>query len=167
MIKRHWAPGLYCRCINLVGISGKQTGLSFRKASLNVSPRIENNQHFCKSLITEAKKTILIEEYGKPTSHAGQMTARPFKKYNENGDPDTGKKFVTSLKEGRRKRWSEEIAALDFTHSSRRAWSLLRKLGVATHSQRQSPKVTANELAHQLGFLNGSVKKDRKQGKTY
>ena len=71
---------------------------------------------------------------------------------------------MTSLKEGRCKRWSEEMAALDFTHSSRRAWSLLRKLGGATHSKRQQPKVTANEVAHQL-LLNGSVKKDRKQAK--
>ena len=87
-----------------------------------------------------------------------------FKKYKESGDPDTGKKLMTSLKEGRCKRWSEEMAALDFTHSSRRAWSLLRKLGGATHSKRQQPKVTANEVAHQL-LLNGSVKKDRKQAK--
>ena len=71
---------------------------------------------------------------------------------------------MTSLKEGRCKRWSEEMAALDFTHSSRRAWSLLRKLGGATHSKRQQPEVTANEVAHQL-LLNGSVKKDRKQAK--
>ena len=71
---------------------------------------------------------------------------------------------MTSLKEGRCKRWSEEMAALDFTHSSRPAWSLLRKLRGATHSKCQLPKVTANEVAHQL-LLNGSVKKDRKQAK--
>ena len=71
---------------------------------------------------------------------------------------------MTSLKEGRCKRCSEETAALDFTHSSRLAWRLLRKLGGATHSKRQQPKVTANEVAHQL-LLNGSVKKDRKQAK--
>ena len=87
-----------------------------------------------------------------------------FKQYKENGDPDTSKKLMTSLKEGRCKRWSEETAALDFTPSSRRAWSLLRKLGGATHSKRQRPKVTANEVAQQL-LLNDYVKKDRKQVK--
>ena len=56
------------------------------------------------------------------------------------------------------------MAALDFTHSSRQAWSLLRKLGGATHGKRQQPKVTANEVAHQF-LLNGSVKKDHKQTK--
>ena len=71
---------------------------------------------------------------------------------------------MTSLKEGRCKRWSEEMAALDFTHLSRRAWSHLRKLGGATHNKRQQPKVTANEVAHQL-LLNGSVTKDHKQAK--
>ena len=71
---------------------------------------------------------------------------------------------MTSVKEGRCKRWSEEMATLDFTHSSRRVWSLLRKLGGATHSKRQQPKVTANEVAHQL-LLNGYVQKVRKQVK--
>ena len=56
------------------------------------------------------------------------------------------------------------MAALDFTHSSRRAWSLLRKLGGATHNKRQQRNVTANEVAHQL-LLNGSAKKHRKQAK--
>ncbi len=85
-----------------------------------------------------------------------------FKQYKENGDPDTGTKLMTSLKERRCKRWSEEMAALDFTHSSRRSWRLLRKLGGATHSKRQQSNLTANEVAHQL-LLNGSVKKNRKQ----
>ena len=56
------------------------------------------------------------------------------------------------------------MAALDFTQSNIRAWSLLRKLGGATHSKRQQPKVTANKIAHQL-LIKGSVKKDRKQPK--
>ena len=56
------------------------------------------------------------------------------------------------------------IILLPFTHSSRRAWSLLGKLGGATHSRRQQPKVTANEAAHQY-LLNGSIKKDREQAK--
>ena len=86
--------------------------------------------------------------------------------YKESGDPDTGKMLMTSMKEGRCKRWSEEMAALDFTHSSRRACHLLRKLGGATHRKLQQPKVTANKVAHQL-LLNGSVKKDRKQANTY
>ena len=71
-----------------------------------------------------------------------------------------------SLQEGRCNRWSDEIAELDCTHSSRRAWNLLRKLGGATHSKRQQPKVTANEIAHQL-LLNVSVKKERRQANTY
>ena len=41
-----------------------------------------------------------------------------FKKYKESGNPDTGKKLMTSLKEGICKQWSEEMAELDFTHSS-------------------------------------------------
>ena len=99
---------------NLTGISGKQTGLSLRKASLEVS--IEYHR-------------------GVKTTNASANLSSPI---------------------------NEEMAALDSTHSGRRAWSLLRKLGGATHSKRQQPKVTVNEVAHQL-LLNGSVKKARKQ----
>ena len=153
---------------NLAGISGKQTGLSLQRASLKVSiayhPRSKNYQRFCKLVITKAKKYI---PRGVRNSYIPCWTNESeilFKQYTDNGDPDTGKKLMTSLKEGICKRWSEEMAALDFTHSSRRAWSLLRKLGGATHSIRQHRKVTANEVGHQL-LLNGFVKKDRKQAK--
>ena len=126
-----------------------------------ISPRSENYQRFCKLVITKAKQYI---PRGVRKSYIPCWTNESealFTKYKESGDPDTGKKLLTSLKEGR---WSEEMAALDFTHSSRRAWNLLRKLGGATHSKRQRPKVTANEVEHRL-ILNGSVKKDRKQAK--
>ena len=115
------------RCRNLAGISGKQTGLSLRKASMKsihrIPPRSENYQRFCKLIITKAKKYI---PRGVRKSYIPCWTNESealFKKYKESGDPDTGKKLMMPLKEGRCKRWSEEMAALDFTHSSRRAWT--------------------------------------------
>ena len=129
-----------------------------------ISPRSENYQRFCKRVITKAKTYI---PRGVRKSYIPCWTNESealFTKYKLNGDPDTGKKLLASLKEGRCQRWSEEMAALDFTHSSRRAWILLRKLGGATHSKHQQPKVTANEVEHRL-ILNGSVKKHRKQAK--
>ena len=130
----------------------------------HIPPRSENYQPFCKLVITNAKKYIprgVRKSYIPCWTNENEAL---FKQYNENGDPDTGKELMKSLKEGRSQRWSEEMAALDSTHSSRRAWSLLRKLGGATHSKHQQPKVAANEVAHQL-LLNGSVKKDRLQVK--
>ena len=86
-----------------------------------IPPRSENYQRFCKLIITKAKKYI---PRGVRKSYIPCWTNESealFKKYKESGDPDTGKKLMTSLKEGRCKRWSEELAALDFTHSNRRA----------------------------------------------
>ena len=123
-----------------------------------IPPRSENYQ----LIITKDKKYI---PRGVRKSYITCWTNESealFNKYKESGDPDSGKKLMTSLKEGRCKRWSEEMAAPDFTHSSRRAWSLLRKLGGATHSKRQQPMVTANEVAHQL-LLHGSATKDTTQ----
>ena len=129
-----------------------------------IPPPSENYQRLCKLIITKAKKYI---PRGVRKSYIPFWTNESdalSKKYKESGDPDTGKKLMASLKEGICKRWSDEMAALDFTHSSRRAWSLLRRLGGATHSKRQQPKITANDVAHQL-LRNGSVKKDRNQAK--
>ena len=166
LLRSAWTYQQSRRCKNLAGISGKKNWHEFGKSiaeSINrIPPRSENYQRFCKLVITKAKKYI---PRGVRKSYIPCWTNESealFKQYKENGDPDTGKKLKTSLKEGRCERCSEEMAALDFTHSSIRAWSLLRKLGEATHSKRQQPKVTANEVAHQL-LLNGSVKKDRKQ----
>ena len=139
---------------------------SIAESIYRIPPRSEYHQRFCKLVITKANKYI---PRGVRKSYIPCWTDESealFKKYKESGDPDTGKKLMTSLKEGRCKRWSEEMAELDFTHSNRRAWSLLRKLGGATHNKRQLPNITAHEVAHQLLF-NGSVKKDRKLANTY
>ena len=74
---------------------------------------------------------------------------------------------MTSLKEGRCKRWSEEMSALDFTHSSRRAWSLLRKLGRATHSKRQQPKVTNSKWSRTSASSQWLRQERRQAGKTH
>ena len=54
------------------------------------------------------------------------------------------------LNNGRRQSWIETVQELDLTHSSRKAWNLLRHLGSLAPTQYQPPKVTANEVAVRL-----------------
>ena len=156
LLRSAWTYQHSRRCRNLAGISGKQTALSLQRASLKVSIAYHRGVKTTNASANLSSPRKIVIPCRTNESEA------LFEQYKENGDPDTGTKLMTSLKERRCKRWSEEMAALDFTHSSRRSWRLLRKLGGATHSKRQQSNLTANEVAHQL-LLNGSVKKNRKQ----
>ena len=71
LLRSPWTYQQSRRCRNLAGISGKQTGLSLQKALLKLS--------------------IAYHRGVKTTNGSAN-------KYN--GDPDTGKKLMTSLKEG-------------------------------------------------------------------
>ena len=66
-----------------------------------IPPRSDNYQRFCKLVITNTKKYIppVVRKSDIPcwTNESEAL----FKQYKENGDPDTGKKLMTSLKEGR------------------------------------------------------------------
>jgi len=45
------------------------------------------------------------------------------------GNIEVADDVLTSLDESRKEKWNKTMAALDFRHSSREAWSLLKKLG--------------------------------------
>ena len=71
------------RCRNLAGISGKQTGLSLRKALLKVSiayHREVKTTNASSNLLSPRPRNIFHEKYENHASHAGQMKARPFSK---------------------------------------------------------------------------------------
>jgi len=71
--------------------------------------------------------------------------------YEESGDPDIADHLIESLDAARRHRWEELTSKMNFTHSSRKSWALLRRLDAA----QQLPKsthlsVTANAVAAHL-----------------
>ena len=59
--------------------------------------------------------------------------------------------LLAKLDRKRRDRWSEAVRSIDFSHSSRKAWSILNNLTVTSlrHSPRHCP-VSANAIASQL-----------------
>ena len=58
--------------------------------------------------------------------------------------------LITWLDKKRRDRWSEAVRNIDFSHSSRKAWSTINNLtGRSRHSPRNCP-VSANAIASQL-----------------
>jgi len=73
------------------------------------------------------------------------------KQYEESGDPDIADHLIESLDAARRQRWEESTAKMDFTRSSRKSWSLIRRLGAAQRPPRMNhPPVKANAVAAHL-----------------
>lgn len=65
------------------------------------------------------------------------------KEYEHTGDETIANQIIKSLDNERRNRWITAMDNMDFTHSSRKSWELLRKLGDAQPS-RKNGNVTAS-----------------------
>ncbi|XP_072392446.1 uncharacterized protein [Diabrotica undecimpunctata] len=61
--------------------------------------------------------------------------------YEKSGDPEVGEQLLETLNSARTIRWRETLENLNFPHSSRTAWNLLRKLDSGTNN------ATANSTA--------------------
>lgn len=68
------------------------------------------------------------------------------KEYKHTGDGTIANQLIKSLDNERRNRWITAMDNMDFTHSSRKSWELLRKLGAAQPS-RKNGNVTANAIS--------------------
>ena len=73
------------------------------------------------------------------------------KQYEESGDPDIADHFIESLDAARRHRWEELTSKINFTHSSRKSWALIRRLGAAEQPSKSThPSISANAVAAHL-----------------
>ena len=71
--------------------------------------------------------------------------------YEKSGDPDIADHLVESLDAARPARWKESTARMNFTHSSQKSWSLLRRLSATQRPfQSAGPPVSANKVASHL-----------------
>lgn len=72
--------------------------------------------------------------------------------------------LLDELNDSRHLKWKKQITGIDFTHSSRKAWSVLRKLG--SSGQKRSPKasVKSNQIASRL-ISNSKVPVGKKRSR--
>lgn len=72
------------------------------------------------------------------------------KEFEENGNNETATKLIQSLNDNRKQIWTDTVSSLDFTHSSRKAWSLIRKLDSSKPAGGQKLSVNINDLAKHM-----------------
>ena len=125
----------------------------------------EAYQDFCNVIIAAAKKTI---PHGRRNNYMPCWDTECESLYRSylNAPPGVASsqaatKLLERLDAKRLERWTEAVNTIDFSHSSRKAWSTINNLaGRSKRSLRQCP-VTANAIASQL-VKNGAYRtKDR------
>jgi len=82
--------------------------------------------------------------------------------YEASGDPDIADHVIESLDAARRARWEETTKKLNFTHSSRKCWSQIRRLGAAQKPPvLLRPVVNPNAVAsHLLQVAKAPLRKE-------
>jgi len=95
------------------------------------------------------------------------------KHYKKSGDPDAADHLIESLDAARRHRWEELTSKINFTHSSRKSWALIRRLGAAQQPPKSThPSISANAVAAHLIQVGKAPhdkkfkRQDRMQGRT-
>ena len=119
--------------------------------SLNVDAAY---QDFCNTIKKAAKKTISHEYQNNYISCWDVQGESLYKTFLQSPQGDDSSLAATALlaklDRKHRDRWSEAVRSIDFSHSSRKAWSILNNLtGRSRHSPRQCP-ISADAIASQL-----------------
>ena len=137
---------------------------------MNIKPTPGNYDKFAKLVKTTARRHIprgcrveYIPGLSKETAalyddYVTMFETNPFAEETTS----TGEKVMESISQERKKTWNALVESIDMSKNSKKAWSLIRKFRGDPKVAPQQPKVTANEVAHQL-LLNGKSGKGRKK----
>ena len=127
-------------------------------------------QDFCNTIKKAAKKTIPRGYRNTCTFRVGMQSVNPSIKpfcslLRETTQAWAATALLAKLDRKQRDQWSEAVRSIDFSHSSRKAWSILNNLtGRSQHSPHHCP-VSADAIASQL-VRNGKYEDvDRKSSR--
>ena len=120
-----------------------------------VCPRIPttigNMHRFNRLILTSAKKHIPRGYRQNYVPCWSERSSALLREYEQNRNPATAEELLDSLREGRAERWRETMENLDFKHSSRQAWKLIKKLDPdRTNPAPTIPAVGAEEIATEI-----------------
>lgn len=73
-----------------------------------------------------------------------------YKEYQLNNNPETADELLNSLSVARKTRWIKTVEEIDFKHSSRKAWNLLRKIDPNNKRIKWNIEIKPNEFANRI-----------------
>jgi len=111
----------------------------------------ESYQRFCGAMQKAAHHSIPRGFRPTYTSCLDEECQDLLKQYEESGDPDVADHVIESLDAARQHRWEELTSKMNFMHSSRKSWALIRRLGAAQQPPKSThPSVSTNAVAAHL-----------------
>lgn len=129
-----------------------------------IPPKHYNYQRLVGAIISTAKK-FMPRGYRKEYIPCWNAESQElYDNYQQNKDTETADKLLSSLDISRRQKWIQTVEGLDFTRSSRKAWSLLRKLGESTPVVKSIPQITPDQIASHIATTS-RVPGDKKHTK--
>lgn len=109
-----------------------------------------NYDRFTGLLSTAAQKSIPRGARKEYTPCWTKECSELLHNFNEHGDNQTEDKLISLLDEERKKRWHETVENLNFTHSSRESWSLLKKLGETHLRSRKPTRISPDQISMKI-----------------
>jgi len=111
----------------------------------------ENMTRFNKLLLTGAARHIPRGFRRRYVPCWSQESEELLEEYERTQSPEVADELLSSLEKGRQERWTELTESLDFRHSSRKAWNLLKKLDPDKKAQpKTKPTITVDEIAAEI-----------------
>ncbi|UYV81411.1 hypothetical protein LAZ67_20001112 [Cordylochernes scorpioides] len=77
-------------------------------------------------------------------------TEELYRRYKDSDNEETAEMLINQLNSSRKEKWMQTVSDLDLTHSSRKGWDLLRKLGNAEATNSVITNITPNQIARHL-----------------
>lgn len=119
-----------------------------------IPPVSSNYNRFVKAVITTAKKYIPRGFRREYIPGWNAETEQLYQEFQNNGDSEIADELLNRLDTERLNKWKETTGSMDFKRSSRKAWSLLKKLGSSNPPTREPPEVSADQIATRVITLS-------------
>lgn len=122
-----------------------------------IPPNPKEYSRFVKLLMKTAKNTIPRGYRKEYIPGWDRRSEQLYHQYCQSEDPSMANELIKHLDKSRREKWINTLNGLNFTHSSHKTWTLLRKLGGASPQCAITPAITPDQIASNL-FLNSKIK---------
>lgn len=122
-----------------------------------IPPTASNYYRFVGVIKAAAKRTIprgYRKDYIPGWSSENEKL---YQRYQTQPSQELADAILQSLNEARKVKWNNLMENMNFTHSSRRSWKLLNKLGNQHQTIQDQPQVSANAIASRLVNISNSV----------
>lgn len=122
-----------------------------------IEPIKENYGRFVKMILSTAKKSIprgYRKEYIPGWSNDIEKL---FNDFENSGDPEIADELLNALTAARKEKWEEKTKNIDFTHSSRKSWKVLRKLGAASNPVQLKSNMKPDTIATRIVKISNGV----------